>query len=108
MNRKKKWSLLVMAQSPRPIICRSSKLLPTTRFTKEKGTEAMVGPSVTVMFCVVPAGYGLPALIANGPKDCRAATAGFPVKVDANVFSPSGVGVRLEEVAEVCARCASC
>src|SRR5690242_708082 len=108
MNRKKNWSLLVMAQSPRPTICRSSKLFPTTRFTNENGTETEVVPSDTVIFCGVPATAGFPAVMPNGPNFCNAATALFPGKAAASALIPAGVGVKLDEVAELCALCSSC
>src|SRR5262249_37796214 len=108
MKRKKKRSLPVIAQSPRPTICLSSKLLPTTRFTKENGTVTNVVPLETSTFCTVPATLGLPALIANGPNDCNAETAGLLGNAVASAVSPSGVGVKLEDVAELCALCSSC
>src|SRR5258708_31011493 len=108
MNRKKKRSLLLMAQSPRPVICLSSKLFPTTRFTNAKGTVAAVVPLETVMFCTVPKGWGLPAVIPYGPNFWIADTAGLLGNAEAKAVRPAGVGVRLEEVDEFTARCWSC
>src|SRR5579863_7231280 len=98
MKRKKKRSLVEICQSPRPTICRSSKLFPTTRFTKAKGTVIKVVPLETETFCTVPAGWGLPAVMPYGPNCCRAVTAGLPGKAVASAERPAGVGVRLEEV----------
>src|SRR5260370_21341932 len=92
MNRKKKRSLLLMAQSPRPVICLSSKLLPTTRFTNEKGTVAAVVPSETVTFCTVPSGWGLPAVIPYGPNFCSAVTPVLFGNAAARAVRPAGVG----------------
>src|SRR5215475_2224930 len=110
MNRKKNRSLFVMAQSPRPTICRSSKLLPTTRFTKENGTTTNDVPSDTAIQLVSvgvaahwagvekePLGCGFPALIPYGPNDCKADTAVLLENAVARAAKPSGVGVRLEE-----------
>src|ERR1700741_4173143 len=108
MNRKKKRSLLLMAQSQRPVSCLSSKLFPTTRFTNAKGTVAAVVPSETVMFWAVPKGCGLPAVIPNGPNFWIADTAGLLGNAAAKAVRPVGVGVRLEEVDEFTARCCSC
>src|SRR5215470_11684604 len=108
MNRKKNRSLLVMAQSPRPTICRSSKLLPTTRFTKENGTVTKDVPFDTATFWTVPTGCGLPGLIPYGPNDCNAATAVLLGNAVARAVRPAGVGVKLEEVPELRAFCISC
>src|SRR5881628_2457812 len=108
MNRKKKRSLLLIAQSPRPVICLSSKLFPTTRFTNANGTVAAVVPLETVMFCTVPKGCGLPAVIPYGPNFWIADTAVLPGNAPARAVRPAGVGVRLDEVDELTARCCSC
>src|SRR6266436_6654688 len=108
MNLKKKRSLLLMAQSPRPVICLSSKLSPTTRFTKAKGTDTAVVPLETVTFCTVPAGCGLPAVIPYGPNFWIADTAVLLGNAAAKAVRPAGVGVRLDEVAEFTARCCCC
>src|ERR1700704_2215682 len=100
MNRKKKRSLLLICQSPRPVICLSSKLFPTTRFTIANGIVAVVVPSETEIFCTVPAGWGLPAVIPYGPNFCTAATAGLLGNAEAKAVRPAGVGVRFEEVDE--------
>src|SRR5438093_4189076 len=108
MNRKKKRSLLLIAQWPRPVICLSSELFPTTRFTNANGTVAAVVPLETVMFCTVPKGCGLPAVIPYGPNFWIADTAVLPGNAPARAVRPAGVGVRLDEVDELTARCCSC
>src|SRR5262249_39831130 len=101
MNRKKNRSLLVIAQSPRPTIWRSSKLFPTTRFTKENGTVTNEVPLDTTTFWTVPTGCGLPGLMPYGPYDCNADTAVLLGNAVASAVKPSGVGVRLDEVPEL-------
>src|SRR5207249_12028691 len=108
MNRKKKRSLLLIAQSPRPVICLSSKLFPTTRFTNANGTVAAVVPLETAMLCTVPKGCGLPAVIPYGPKLWIADTAVLPGHAPGRAVRPAGGGVRLDEVDEVAARCCPC
>src|SRR5712691_8036616 len=108
MNRKKKRSLLLICQSPRPLICRSSQLFPRVRVTSAKGTIAEVVPFDTVLFCVVPAGCGFPAVIPYGPNCCSAVTAALPGNAAARAEIPAGVGVILHDVAELWARCNSC
>src|SRR5437660_3977238 len=98
MKRKKKRSLLLIAQSPRPVICLSSKLFPTTRFTNANGTVAAVVPLETVMFCTTPEGCGLPAVIPYGPNFWGAATARLLGIAGARAVRPAGGGVWLGDV----------